>query len=211
MTRANASNQKLQAVLFLMDADLGKTGIDGERGPKTNAAITKAANQIYASMAASMTRSDAIDRVNTGDIGTQEGMRKIIADKLKDPAFRATALEKLNQIEPPTKDSITAMQVVLTAAGHDIKGRDPVTGMMSGKMNESTQFASNNTDGGKPSSGAYAALEIPESATQFALAGSDGRLGQSFQSAVSGVAPPPNEQRLAIPSPALVAKVPTTF
>jgi len=48
---------------------------------------------------------------------------------LKDSTFKATALEKLSQIEPPTKDSITAMQVVLAAAGHDIKGRDPVTGI----------------------------------------------------------------------------------
>jgi len=210
MTRPNASNQKLQAVLFLMDADLGKTGIDGERGPKTNAAVTKAANQIYASMAASMTRSEAISRVNMGDIGTQEGMRKIVEDKLKDPAFRAAALEKLKQVEPPTKDSITAMQVVLAAAGHDIKGRDPVTGMMSGKMNESTQFALNNTDGGKPSSGAYAAIGIPESATQLAMAGGGGRLGGPFQNAVAAVTPAPNEQRVAtVPAP--VARMITTF
>lgn len=188
MGRPNAVDQKLQSVLYIMGGDLGKSGIDGDSGPKTFEAMKKAADKIYAGMAGSSTAAEAISTVQNREIGSREDMRKVVTDKLKDPAFRAAALEKLKEIQPPTKDSIIAMQTVLQAAGHNIP-RDPVTGMVTGKMDRATEFALNNTENGKPNAAAYAAVGVPDSAIQVAMNGGGGALAQNFADAKSAVKP----------------------
>jgi uncharacterized protein YoaH (UPF0181 family) len=199
-------DQKLQAVLYLMGADLGKTGIDGEAGPKTYEATKKAADKIYASMAAGMNKYEAISRVQNGDIGSRDGMRKVVMSKFDDPAFIAAALEKLKQVQPPTEDSKKAMQVVLIAAGHDPRGMvDPSTGTVTGKMSQATITALANTTADGKVDPNYKAQVIAagagisaESASNAVAAASRNSLGNQFASAVSGPSAAPEQPRQAI-------------
>jgi hypothetical protein len=181
MGRPNAADQKLQAVLYIMGMPLGRHGIDGDRGPDTTIAMRAGASRM-------------------GALSSADEMRQAIVDKLKDPKFRDAALEKLKEM-PQNKDTIIAMQTVLGAVGHDtMRMRDPVSGMMTGKMNEATQTALANTEGGKPTAAAYVALGIPDSAVQLAMNG--GKLSGEFQTAIAAASPAPAQ---APPSP--VSKV----
>ena len=172
MARPNPQDQKLQSVLYMMDISVGSHGIDGIRGPDTTVAMRAGASRL-------------------GALGNSASeMERAITDKLKDPAFRAAALEKLKQIEPPTKDSIIAMQTVLAAAGHSTIGmQDPRTGLMNGKLNNATLTALANTEDGKPNAAAYLAQGQTQSTTQLALNGGGGRLGDNFQVAAVGLPP----------------------
>lgn len=161
MAHKDSRTQEVQSVLFIMGFPLGKTGIDGERGPITTASMMGA-------FAAGNVRE------------MEEGLLK----KMKDPEWRAAALEKLKN-QPQTKDSIIAQQWLLKEAGTDRPGmRDSLTGLMSGKMDEATQTALSHTTGGRPNASAYAAYNVPESATQYALNKS---IGEPFKAAASGI------------------------
>ena len=184
----NAVDQKVQSVLYLMDKLTG-SGIDGIKGEKTIMALRSAGN--------------AMGMGSMADKGDMVKIEQALKDKLKDPKFRDAALEKLSQVDPPTKDSISATQTVLAAAGHTIP-RDPVTGLVSGKMDGATSFALAHTVGGMPDKEAYASV-LPESAVNVALNGgksatqfaqgkdaimvSPSAMNTSFQNAASGTSP----------------------
>lgn len=164
MARPNPIDQKLQSVLYAMGVSLGKHGLDGIRGADTDAAVSVGAAMI-------------------GKSGKPEDMRKALVDQLKEPKFRNWALAKLDEM-PKNQETIMAMQTVLAAAGHStLYIRDPVTGLMNGKMNEATKAALANTRDGMPTSIAG----VPDSAIQVAReeASKRGQLNDTFQMAVT--------------------------
>lgn len=168
MAKTSPVDQKLQAVLYAMGVSLGKHGLDGERGPDTNAAVNIGASLI-------------------GKTGSPEEMRKALVDQLKDHKFRNAALARLEEM-PKNKETTIAMQTVLAAAGHStLYMRDPVTGLMNGKMNEATKFALENTDNGMPT----ALVNTPASAIQVARAEEvkRGELNEAFQLAKTATPP----------------------
>jgi hypothetical protein len=150
MTRANFRDQQLQTVLVAMGISIGKAGIDGVAGQDTNKAIRMGAEKINNEMAGSTTRAQTTQTVSQGDVGTKASMEKLLLDKLKDPKFRQEALDKLAK-EPQTENSIKATNVILHAAGFPIR-RDLVSGLVSGKIDDSTRVALANTENGKPTS-----------------------------------------------------------
>lgn len=190
MGKANVSDQKLQAVLYIMGADLGRTGIDGDSGPKTFEATRKAADKIYASMAGGMSNSEAISTVLKGDIGSRDHMRQVVTKKLEDPEFRAAALEKLKEM-PQNKDTIIAMQTVLQAAYgntlYDVTNKNGK--LMTGVMDDATRVALKMTEGGRPSEAVFAQLGISKETYQVAMNGAKdgGSLSQSYNFAAAGV------------------------
>ena len=126
--KANPRDQKIQSVLYIMDKPLGKHGLDGIIGDDTLTAMRGATSRY-------------------GDASRAE-MEQRLLDKLKDPKFREAALEKLKDM-PQNKETIAATKWVLEAAGHPTAGmKDPVTGMMTGKMDKATEYALAHTQGG---------------------------------------------------------------
>ena len=102
-------------------------------------------------------------------------------------------VDQLEQVQPPTSDSIKATKVILIAVGHDIP-RDPTTGVVSGKMDKATEFALANTENGRPNAAAYAALNIPSSAIQVAMR----PLGGQFNDAVIATSPAPAQSMVSV-------------
>lgn len=214
MTKSNFRDQQIQTVLVCMGISVGKPGIDGDAGPETNKAIRLGSSKIYLEMAGKISTSQAISTVTQGEIGTQANMEKVLLDKLKDPKFRQEALDRLNKIDPPTKDSIVATKVILEASGHKV-GRDPVTGMVDGKMNDATRVALANTENGRPTAQFMADTVAQASglrAEQVAgLFPNAPQVGASFATASSGASNIAAVRGLQVeqPRPILEARTPS--
>jgi peptidoglycan hydrolase-like protein with peptidoglycan-binding domain len=195
MTNPNVRDQRLQSVLRLLDLDTGN--IDGIRGPKTNGAIEKAAIKL------GMTGQDPKD------------VQQALLDKLKDPLFRAGAIEKLKQIDKPTTSDVIAMQTVLTASqmGNNAMLNDSVSRLMNGKLNAETKFALENTENGWPNKIAAERMGISSGTYDVALKQGSGTLSGGFQNAVAGASPPnlpPTLEgtKLAVVKPVVTALTP---
>ena len=193
MTGPNVRDQRLQSVLRLLDIDTGS--IDGIRGVKTNVAIEKAAVKL------GMTGQDPKD------------VQQALLDKLKQPEFRAAAIEKLKQIDKPTTSDVIAMQTILTASqmGNNAMLKDPGSRLMNGKFNAETQFALNNTENGWPNAAAAERMGISKETFKVALDSGAGKLTDGFQNAVAGVdTPSPSRTmdgtKLAVAKPAIVVE-----
>lgn len=178
MPNPNVRDQRLQSVLRLLDIDTGN--IDGIRGAKTNAAIEKAAVKL------GMAGQDPKD------------VQQALLDKLKQPEFRAAALEKLKQIDNPSVSDVIAMQTILTASqmGSNTMLKDPYSRLMNGKLNADTKFGLENTENGWPNEIAAGRIGISKETLKVALDTGAGSLTNGFQNAVAGVPP-------ASPPPAL--------
>ncbi len=126
----NPRDQKIQAVLSVMGFDLGRHGVDGSIGSASIKAEKEFAKKFGI---------DPNDKAKT---------EQAILDKLKDPKFRADALEKLKD-QPQIRDNVVATKWVLDAAGHPTLGmKDPATGLMTGNMDSRTKYALENTVNG---------------------------------------------------------------
>ena len=182
MAKPNLRDQQLQSVLYLLNAPLGPEGIDGNRGKNTTLAMTSAAV-----------------RIGVFSKDAQE-MQNNLIKKLEDPGFRDAAMQKLKAIDPPTKDSIIAMQTVLMAGDFGNKAMLDKNGMVNGKMNEATRVAIADYDSGKPSGFSYADAGGKISPTQAAVFAGGASLQDKFSPAASGEA-------VAVAAPLLVNKV----
>ena len=147
MSRANAQDQKLQAVLLAMGATID---VDGIKGPKTKAVVSAAAEKM------------GIDHLPAAE------QEKAIVAQLKNPKFRKDALDALKKMQQ-NNDTIATTQWVLAAVGHDtLKMRDMTSGMMNGRMNDATKSALINTEDGKLTAGALASVGIKDDTIRVA-------------------------------------------
>lgn len=159
--RALARDQEMQAVLHVMGYSLGRHGLDGKIGSVTRAAMQQFAED-HGMKAAGL-----------------EDIKKSLLAKMKDPSFRQDALDKLAN-EPQTKDNIKAMQWNLAEAGHsDLYMRDPVTRLMTGRMNDQTENALKETEHGKPTATAYVQMGIPEETVKFVMSSRNAQFAES--------------------------------